>query len=82
MKSSGNSKEVEALIGSITDQENKYYNAKTIRTLREIKIGDVVKLKTGIYLTYGNNTSVKRGKSIGKVTSLVYRHKISNSMQT
>jgi hypothetical protein len=35
MKSSGNSKEVEALIGSITDQENKYYNAKTIRTLRQ-----------------------------------------------
>ena len=70
MKSSGKSKEVEALIGSLTSQEVKYYNAKTIRTLRDINIGDIVKLKTGINPTYGNNTSVKTGKSIGKIAAI------------
>ena len=38
-KSSGKSKEVEALIGSLTSQEDKHDSTKPIRNVRDIKIG-------------------------------------------
>jgi hypothetical protein len=46
-KSSGQSKLVEALMGSLTDQKDK-----PIRTLDDIQIGDRVRLKTGIKCAY------------------------------
>ena len=40
LKSSGKSKEVEALIGSLTVHEDKDDSTKHIRTIDDIKIGD------------------------------------------
>jgi hypothetical protein len=51
-KSSGKSKEVEALIGSLTDQEDKHNSNKPISTIDDITIGDRVRLKTGITYAY------------------------------
>jgi hypothetical protein len=39
LKSSGKSKEVEALIGSLTSQEDKHDSTKPIRNMRDITIG-------------------------------------------
>ena len=54
LKSSGKSKEVEALIGSLTVHEDKDDSTKHIRTIDDIKIGDRVRLKAGIPLQYGD----------------------------
>ena len=40
-KSSGKSKEVEALIGSLTDQEDKHESTKHFRTIDDIKLGEL-----------------------------------------
>ena len=69
-KSSGTSKEVEVLIGSLTDHGDKYDRTEYVRTLHGIKIGDMVRLKTGIPLTYGDVDGVEREKSIGEVSSI------------
>ena len=69
LKSSGKSKEVEALIGSLTVHEDKDDSTKHIRTIDDIKIGDKVRLKAGIPLQYGDADGVERIKSIGEVSS-------------
>ena len=69
LKSSGKSKEVEALIGSLTVHEDKDDSTKHIRTIDDIKIGDIVRLKAGIPLQYDDADGVERVKSIGEVSS-------------
>ena len=67
-KSSGKSKEVEALIGSLTDQEDKHNSNKPIRTIDDITIGDRVRLKTGIICAYGGGYDIQNNRSVGKVS--------------
>ena len=68
-KSSGKSKEIEALIGSLTVHEDKDDSTKHIRTIDDIKIGDRVRLKAGIPLQYGDADGVEIIKGIGEVSS-------------
>ena len=65
-KSSGKSKEVEALIGSLTDQEDKHESPKHFRTINDIKLGDMVRLKTGIFFKYGLECDILNNRSVGK----------------
>ena len=66
-KSSGKSKEVEVLIGSLTSQEDKHY----IRTINDIKIGDSVRLKAGIGLaSWNGDCYIQNNRSVGKVIAL------------
>jgi hypothetical protein len=67
-KSSGKSKEVEALIGSLTDQEDKHNSNKPIRTIDDITIGDSVRLKIGIKSAYGGGYDIQNNRSVGKVS--------------
>ena len=67
-KSSGQSKLVEALMGSLTDQEDK-----PIRTIDDIKIGDRVRLKTGIKCAYCVCNGIQNNRSVGKVSQLKSR---------
>ena len=69
-KSSVKSKEVEALIGSLTNQQDKHYSTKPIYGIDDIKIGDSVKLKSEIRLLYGDVHGVERQKSIGKISKI------------
>jgi hypothetical protein len=71
-KSSGKSKEVEALIGSLTDQEDKHNSNKPIRTIDDITIGDRVRLKTGIKCAYGGGY-IQNNRSVGKVSFVISR---------
>ena len=66
-KSSGKSKEVEALIGSLTDQEDKHNSNKPIRTIDNIHIGDRVRLKTGIKCAHGGGNDIQKKRSVGQV---------------
>ena len=70
LKSLGKSKEVEALIGSLTVHEDKDDHTKPIRTMCDIKIGDRVRLKAGIRLKYGDAAGVESEESIGEVSYL------------
>jgi hypothetical protein len=65
-KSSGKSKEVEALIGSLTDQEDKHESTKHFRTIDDIKLGDMVRLKMGIFFKYGLECDILNNRSVGK----------------
>ena len=67
LKSSGKSKEVEALIGSLTSQENKHESTKPIRAVRDIKIGDNVRLKMGMRFIYGEYFDIQKNRNVGKV---------------
>jgi hypothetical protein len=69
-KSSGKSKEVEALIGSLTEHEDKYNRTKPIRTIDDITIGDSVRLKTGISFAYGGGRSIQHTRCVGKVSEV------------
>jgi hypothetical protein len=71
-KSSGKSKEVEALIGSLTDQEDKHNSNKPIRTIDDITIGDRVRLKIGIKCAYGGGY-IQNNRSVGKVSFVISR---------
>ena len=62
LKSSGKSKEVEALIGSLTVHADTDDSTKHIRTIDDIKIGDRVRLKAGIHMQYGEADGVERIK--------------------
>ena len=73
LKSSGKSKEVEALIGSLTVHEEKHDSTKPIRTINDIKIGDMVRLKTGIICAYGADNDIQNNRSVGKVSLLISR---------
>ena len=68
--SRGKSKEVEALIGSLTNQQDKHDSTKLIRTIDDIKIGDSVRLKAGIHLKYDDVPGVERQTSIGKISEI------------
>ena len=70
LKSSGKSKEVEALIGSLTVQEDKHDGIKPIHTIYDIKIGDSVRLKMGISFVYGGGVDIQNNRSVGKVKQL------------
>ena len=74
-KSSGKSKEVEALIGSLTSQEDKHDTIKPIRY--DIKIGDSVRLKMGINFVHGGGKGFQKNRSVGKVT----RFNLRNDLQ-
>ena len=76
LKSSGKSKEVEALIGSLTEHEDKYNHTKSIRTIYDIKIGDSVRLKMGIRFRYGWNDDIQNGRIVGKVEKFNSRNNI------
>ena len=67
LKSSGKSKEVEALIRSFTSQENKHESTKPIRTMHDIKIGDSVRLKMWIRLKYVEYVDIQKNRNVGKV---------------
>ena len=69
MKSSGKSKEVEVLIGSLTVQEDKHDSIKPIQTIYDIKIGDSVRLKMGISFVYGGVLIFKTIEALGKLNS-------------
>ena len=75
-KSSGTSKEVEAFIGSLTDQEDKDDHTKHIRTIDDINIGDRVRMKMGNGLAYGGITSIQNSRTVGEVTHLSSRDDI------
>jgi hypothetical protein len=76
LKSSGKSKEVEALIGSLTDQEDKHDSTKPIRTINDIQIGDSVRLKMGIRFKYGGDFNIQNCRSVGKVVKFKSRNNI------
>jgi hypothetical protein len=76
LKSSGKSKEVEALIGSLTEHEDKYNRTKSIRTIYDIKIGDMVRLKMGISFNYGVGNDIQKSRSVGKVEKFISRDDI------
>jgi archaellum biogenesis ATPase FlaH len=75
-KSSGTSKEVETFIGSLTDQEDKDDHTKHIRTIHDIKVGDIVRLKMGFGLAYGGGTSIRNSRTVGEVINLSSRDDI------
>ena len=75
LKSSGKSKEVDALIGSLTGQEDKDDHTQIIPTIDEIKIGDRVRLKVGIHLRYGDG-GIDRETCIGKVALVISKDSI------
>jgi hypothetical protein len=76
LKSSGKSKEVEALIGSLTEHEDRYNRTKSIRTIYDIKIGDMVRLKMGISFNYGVGNNIQKSRSVGKVEKFISRDDI------
>ena len=76
LKSSGKSKEVEALIGSLTEHEDKYNRTKSIRTIYDIKIGDRVRLKMGISFKYSVGDIIQKSRSVGKVEKFISRDDI------
>jgi hypothetical protein len=76
LKSSGKSKEVEALIGSLTEHEDKYNRTKSIRTIYDIKICDMVRLKMGISFNYGVGNNIQKSRSVGKVEKFISRDDI------
>ena len=76
LKSSGKSKEVESLIGSLTNQEVKHNSNKHIRTRDDIHIGDRVRLKTGIICAYGGGIDIQNNRSVGKVSRFNSRDSI------
>ena len=76
LKSSGTSKEVEALIGSLTSHEDKHESTKPIRLMRDLKIGDNVRLKMGISFKYGGGADIQNSRSVGKVAKLISRDDI------
>ena len=77
LKSSGTSKEVEALIGSLTSHEDKHESTKPIRLMRDLKIGDNVRLKMGISFKYGGGADIQNSRSVEKVAKLISGDDIS-----
>ena len=75
-KSSGKSKEVEALIGSLTSQEDKHESTKHFRTIDDIKLGDMVRLKMGIFFKYGLDCDILNNRSVGKFARFISRDDI------
>ena len=64
------SKEVEALIDSLTEHEDKYNRTKSIRTIDDIQIGDSVRLKMGIRFAYDAGIEIQNNRSVGKVSKV------------
>ena len=74
-KSSGKSKEVKALIGSLTGPD-EHESTKPIRTIDDIHVGDSVRLKMGISYTYGGGISIQNNRWVGNVTKVNSRDDI------